>query len=47
MSTITQHQYLANWHDSFLDYIVSLLGVVAGLMVRAELTEDILCLNTR
>ena len=35
-----QHQYLANWHDSFVNYIESLLGVVAGLMARPESTEE-------
>lgn len=37
---ITQHQYLANWHDSFVNFIGSLLGVVAGLMARSEVTEE-------
>lgn len=40
MNTIPQQQYIANWHDSFVDYIGSLLGVVAGLMVRPEATEE-------
>lgn len=35
-----QHQYITNWHDSFVDYIGSLLDVVAGLMARPEATED-------
>ena len=39
MNTISQ-QYIANWHDSFVSYIGSLLGVVAGLMVRPEATEE-------
>ena len=34
------HQYITNWHDSFVDYIGSLLGVVAGLMARPEATEE-------
>ena len=38
--TTPQHQYIANWHDSFVDYIGSLLGVVAGLMARPEATEE-------
>ena len=25
-----QHQYITSWHDSFVEYIGSLLGVVAG-----------------
>ena len=40
MNTISQQQYITNWHDSFVDYIGSLLGVVAGLMVRPEATEE-------
>ena len=36
----TSHQYIANWHDSFVDYIGSLLGVVAGLMARPEASEE-------
>lgn len=35
----THHQYITNWHDSFVDYIGSLLGVVARLMARPEATE--------
>ena len=34
------HQYITNWHDSFVDYIGSLLGVVAGLIARPEATEE-------
>ena len=40
MNSVSQQQYLANWHDSFVDYIGSLLGVVAGLMVMPEVTEE-------
>lgn len=41
MTTITpQHQYISSWHDSFVDYIGSLLGVVTGLMVRPEASEE-------
>ena len=36
----TSHQCIANWHDSFVDYIGSLLGVVAGLMARPEASEE-------
>lgn len=36
----TSHQYIANWHDSFVDYIGSLLGVVAGVMARPEASEE-------
>lgn len=40
MIMISQHQYMANWHASFVDYIGKLIGVVAGLMARPEATED-------
>lgn len=40
MPTISQQQYIAQWHDSFVGYIGSLLGVVAGLMARPEATEE-------
>ena len=40
MPTSPHHQYITNWHDSFVDYIGSLLGVVAGLMARPEATEE-------
>ena len=40
MPTISQQQYMAQWHDSFVDYIGSLLGVVAGLMAWPEATEE-------
>lgn len=36
----SQHQYITNWHDSFVGYIGSLSGVVAGLMARPEATEE-------
>lgn len=36
----TSRQYIANWHDSFVDYIGSLLGVVAGLMTMPEASEE-------
>ena len=38
--TISQHQYITNWHDSFVSYIGSLLGVVAGLMARPGAKEE-------
>lgn len=38
--TLSQRQYITNWHDSFVNYIGSLLGVVAGLMARPEATEE-------
>ena len=37
---IAQHQYLSNLHDSFVGYVGSLLGVVAGLISRPEATEE-------
>ena len=40
MYSISQQQYIANWHDSFVDYIVRLFGVVAELMARPEATEE-------
>ena len=39
-STISQQQYIANWHDSFVGYVGSLLGVVAGLISRPEAAEE-------
>ena len=33
-------QYMANWHDGFVNYIGTLLGVVAGLMARPEASEE-------
>lgn len=35
-----QQKYIANWHDSFVSYVGSLLGVIAGLEVRPEATHD-------
>ena len=32
-------QYLANWHDSFVNYITSLQGLVAELMARPEVRD--------
>ncbi len=40
MPTVPQHQYITNWHDNFVDYIGSLLGVVSGLLARPDATED-------
>ena len=40
MPTVPQQQYITNWHNNFVDYIGSLLGVVAGLMARPEATEE-------
>lgn len=41
MPTVPQQQYITNWHDNFVDYIGSLLGVVAVLMTRLEATEEV------
>ena len=35
-----QQQYIAQWHDSFVSYVGSLLGVIAGLVVRPEATHE-------
>lgn len=39
MNSNSHHQYIANWHDSFVNYIENLLGVVAGLMAKPEASE--------
>lgn len=39
MNNTSQHQYIANWHDSFVNYIESLLGVVVELMARPRASE--------
>lgn len=38
--TVPQHQYITNWHDNFVDYIGSLLGVVSGLLARPDATVE-------
>ncbi len=35
-----QQQYIAHWHDSFVNYIGSLLGVIAGLVTRPEAAHE-------
>ena len=40
MPTVPQHQYITNWHDNFVDYIGSLLGVVSGLLARPDATVE-------
>ena len=40
MPTIPQQQYITNWHDSFVNYIGSLLGVVTALMASPEANEE-------
>ena len=38
--TIPQHQYIANWHDGFVNYIGSLLDVVTALMACSDASEE-------
>lgn len=40
MAMTLQQQYIAQWHDSFKNYVGSLLGVVTGLISRPEATEE-------
>lgn len=35
-----QQQYIAQWHDWFVSYVGSLLGVIAGLVTRPEATHE-------
>jgi len=37
---IAQRQYIANWHDSFVNYIRNLLCVVTTLMASPEANEE-------
>ena len=37
--TIQQLEYIRDWHDSFVIYTQSLLGVVTGLMASPEANE--------
>lgn len=39
MNSNSHHQYIANWHDSFVNYIENLLRVVAGLMAKPDASE--------
>ena len=39
MTTISQQLYIANWHDSFVNYIGCMLGVVAVLLAKPKATE--------
>lgn len=39
MKSNSHHQYITNWHDSFVNYIENMLGVVAGLMAKPEASE--------
>lgn len=36
----TQQQYIANWHDSFVDYIRQYEAFIAVLIVLPEATEE-------
>ena len=38
--TIPQHQYITARNDSFVNYVESLLDVVAGMMASPEATEE-------
>ena len=40
MTNQLQQQYISNWHESFVSYIGSLLGVVTVLTAKPEATED-------
>ncbi|MBQ9293936.1 MAG: hypothetical protein IJ219_03300 [Bacteroidaceae bacterium] len=40
MLTTFQQQYIAQWHDGFMSYVGSLLGVIAGLVTRPEATRE-------
>lgn len=35
-----QQQYISQWHDGFVSYVGSLLGVIAGLVTRSEATRE-------
>lgn len=35
-----QQQYIAQWHDGFVSYVGSLLGVITGLVTRPEATSE-------
>lgn len=37
---MTQQQYIANWHDSFVAYIVGMKGIIDGLMLSPMATEN-------
>ena len=40
MLTTSQQHYIAQWHDGFVSYVGSLLGVIAGLETRPEATRE-------
>lgn len=40
MLTTSQQQYIAQWHDGFVSYVGSLLGVITGLVTRPEATSE-------
>lgn len=35
-----QQRYIVQWHDGFVSYVGSLLGVIAGLVTRPEATHE-------
>lgn len=39
MNSNSHHQYIANRHDSFVNYIENLFGVVAGPMAKPDASE--------
>jgi hypothetical protein len=38
--TVTQSQYIEQWHDSFVSFINGLLGIIEGLALLPGATED-------
>lgn len=40
MNDLLQRQYIANWHDSFVNYIRSLLEAVAMLTAKPEAIQE-------
>lgn len=40
MLTTSQQQYIAQWHDGFVSYVGTLLGVIAELETRPEATRE-------
>ena len=35
-----QQQYISQWHDGFVSYVGSLLGVITGLVTRPEASRE-------
>ena len=40
MSTISKQQYIANWHDFFVEFIGCMYGVLAELMAKQDAMVD-------